>query len=194
MARETSVVTPQRFDQGFNYPDYIGQIKVNKNRFDGFYNGFQLTTEDADFFKQLVSRPNGPAKMLILGEDWCGDVVRGLPILARVAEAAGMEMSIFPRDLNHDIMNEFLKEGQWMSIPCAVFYTKDHQYICHWIERPALAEREIGEMEEAIRADNPQINDQEFSRERRTRTAARADAWIEATVLELKELLAKSVS
>jgi hypothetical protein len=91
-------------------------------------------------------------------------------------------------------MNEFLKEGQWMSIPCAVFYTKDHQYICHWIERPVLAEREMAEIEETIRVDNPQVTDQQFSRERRTRTAARADAWIEATVVELKELLAKSVS
>ena len=194
MARETSVVTPQRFNQGFNYPGYIGQIKVNKNRFDGFYDSFQLKPEDAEFFKELVSHPNGPAKMLVLGEDWCGDVVRGLPVLARIAEAAGMEVSIFPRDLNHDIMNEFLNDGQWMSIPCAVFYTRDHRYICHWIERPALAEREMAEMEEAIRADNPQISDQEFSRERRTRTAARADAWIEATVVELKRLLAESVS
>ena len=192
MASETSVVTPQRFSQGFNYPDYIGQIKVNKNRFDGFYNGFQLKPEDVEIFRQLVSRPNGPAKMLVLGEDWCGDVVRGLPVLARIAEAAGMEMSIFPRDLNHDIMNEFLKEGQWMSIPCAVFYTRDHQYICHWIERPALAEREMAEMEGSIRADNPQITDQEFSRERRARTGARADAWIEATVVELKELLSEN--
>jgi hypothetical protein len=91
-------------------------------------------------------------------------------------------------------MNEFLKEGQWMSIPCAVFYTKDHQYICHWIERPVLAEREMAEIEETIRVDNPQVTDQQFSRERRTRTAARADAWIEATVVELKELLAESVS
>ncbi len=194
MARETSVVTPQRFSQGFNYPDYIGQIKVNKNRFDGFYNNFRLEPADADFFKELTGRPNGPAKMLVLGEDWCGDVVRGLPVLARIAEAAGMEVSIFPRDLNHDIMNEFLKEGQWMSIPCAVFYTKDHQYICHWIERPVLAEREMAEIEETIRVDNPQVTDQQFSRERRTRTAARADAWIEATVVELKELLAESVS
>ena len=131
MARETSVVTPQRFNQGFKYPGYIGQIKVNKNRFDGFYDSFQLKPEDAGFFKELVSHPNGPAKMLVLGEDWCGDVVRGLPVLARIAEAAGMEVSIFPRDLNHDIMNEFLKDGQWMSIPCAVFYTRDHRYICH---------------------------------------------------------------
>ena len=194
MARETSVVTPQRFNQGFNYSEYIGQIKVNKNRFDGFYNEFQLKPEDADFFKQLVGSPNGPAKMLVLGEDWCGDVVRGLPVLARIAEAADMEVSIFPRDLNHDIMNEFLKGGQWMSIPCAVFYTRDHQYICHWIERPAVAEREMAEIEEAIRTENPQVTDQEFSRERRSRTAARVHAWIEATVVELKELLAESVN
>ena len=194
MARETSVVTSERFNQGFSYPDYIDQIKVNKGRFDGFYNGFQLKPEDVTLFRELAGRPNGPAKMLVLGEDWCGDVVRGLPVLARIAEAAGMEMSVFPRDLNHDIMNEFLKNGQWMSIPCAVFYTKDHQYICHWIERPDLADREMVEIEEAIRAENPQINDQEFSRERRTRTGAKADDWIEATVVELKELLSSSIS
>ena len=194
MARETSVVTPERFNQGFNYPDYIDQIKVNKGRFEGCYNGLQLKSDVSASFKELASRPNGPAKMLVLGEDWCGDVVRGLPVLARIAEAAGMEMSVFPRDLNHDIMNEFLKNGQWMSIPCAVFYTKDHQYICHWIERPALADREMEEIEEAIRVENPQITDQEFSRERRTRTAAKADDWIEATVVELKELLTDRVS
>lgn len=194
MARETSVVTPQKFEEGFSYSDYIDQIKVNKDRFNGFYNDYPLKPEDAAFFKELVGRPNGPAKMLVLGEDWCGDVVRGLPVLARIAEAGGMEMSVFPRDLHQDIMNEFLKNGQWMSIPCAVFYTKDHQYICHWIERPAVAEKEMGEMEEAIRAGNPQITDQEFSRERRTRTAARAGDWIEATVVELKELLASSIS
>ncbi len=194
MARETSVVTPQRFEQGVSYSEYIGQIKVNKDRFNGFYNDYPIKPEDAAFFRELVHRPNGPAKMLVLGEDWCGDVVRGLPVLARVAEAAGMEMSVFPRDLNHDIMNEFLKDGQWMSIPCAVFYTKDHQYICHWIERPAIAEREMAEMESEIRASNPQITDQEFSRERRGRTNARSGDWIEATVVELKELLAKSIA
>ncbi len=194
MARETSVVTPQRFDQGVSYSEFIGQIKVNKARFNSFYNDYPIKPEDAAFFRELAQRPNGPAKMLVLGEDWCGDVVRGLPILARVAEAAGMEMSVFPRDLNHDIMNEFLKDGQWMSIPCAVFYTKDHQYICHWIERPAIAEREMAEMESEIRGANPQITDQEFSRERRGRTSARAGDWIEATIVELKELLAKSIA
>ena len=193
MASETSVVTPERFQTGFNYSGYIGQIKVNKARFDGFYENFKVTAEDTQALKDLAAKPNGPVKMLVLGEDWCGDVIRGMPVLARICESAGLEMRIFPRDENHDIMNEFLKNGEWMSIPVAVFYTKDHQYICHWIERPASAELEMQEIEKTIRAEKPDIDDQEFGRERRARTAARAEAWQQDSVTEIKELLAKSI-
>ena len=192
MARETSVVTPERFQQGFSYGDYIDQIKVNKARFEEFYK-FQVKPEDAKDLKELASRPNGPAKMLVLGEDWCGDVIRGMPMLARVADAAGLEMSIFPRDQHHDIMNEYLKNGEWMSIPVAVFYTKEHDYICHWIERPVSAELEIAEIGESIRAENPDIDEQAFGRARRERTAARAADWQQDSVTELKDLLAASI-
>ena len=47
MAEQTSVVTPQRFEQGFTYPDYIAQIKINKARFEGFYDNFQVRPEEA---------------------------------------------------------------------------------------------------------------------------------------------------
>ena len=194
MARETSVVTPERFSQGFDYPSYMNQIKVNKARFEGFYNGFKVSPEDRAFFKELVSRPNGPAKMMVIGEDWCGDVIRGLPVLAKIAEAAGIPISIFPRDTHTDIMDEYLKEGKYMSIPVAVFYTADHKYICHWIERPEIAAIEQREIEQAIRDENPDIDDQAFGRERRARTGAKAEDWIAATVVELKELLAKSLA
>jgi thiol-disulfide isomerase/thioredoxin len=192
MARETSVVTPERFQQGLSYSAYIDQIKVNKARFEEFYK-FQVKPEDAKDLQELAGRPNGPAKMLVLGEDWCGDVIRGMPMLARVADAAGLEISIFPRDDHHDIMNEYLKNGEWMSIPVAVFYTKDHEYICHWIERPASAEREIAEIGDAIRAESPDIDEQAFGRARRERTAARAADWQQDSVTELKELLASSI-
>ena len=194
MARETSIVTPERYSQGLDYLAYMNEIKVNKARFEGFYESSILSEDDVRALKELSSRDNGPKKMLVLGEDWCGDVVRGLGVLARICEAAGMEMRIFPRDSHHDIMNEFLKEGKWMSIPVAAFYTGDHGYICHWIERPQIAEREMHQIEVDIRAENPDIDDQAFGRERRTRTAAKADEWIAATVVEIRELLEKSVS
>ena len=193
MTGNTSVVTPERYSQGFDYMAYMNEIKVNKARFEGFYDSSVLSEDDARAFRELASRDNGPKKMLVLGEDWCGDVVRGLGVLARICEAADMEMRIFPRDSHHDIMNEFLKEGKWMSIPVAVFYTGSHDYICHWIERPAIAEREMHLIETDIRAENPDIDDQAFGRQRRQRTAAKADEWIAATVVEIRELLEKSV-
>jgi thiol-disulfide isomerase/thioredoxin len=194
MARETSVVTPERFSQGFDYPSYMDQIKVNKARFEGYYDGSKLSAEDAAYFKELAQRPNGPAKMMVIGEDWCGDVIRGLPVLARIAEAAGIPISIFPRDSHTDIMDEFLKEGKYMSIPVVVFYTANHEYICHWTERPEVAVVEQREIEKAIRDEKPDIDDREFGQQRRARTAARADDWIAATVVELKELLTKSLA
>ena len=191
MTQKASVVTPERFDQGVSYETYMGQIKVNKARFEDFYNNFSVTAEDTAALKELVGKANGPAKMLVLGEDWCGDVIRGLPVLARIAEASGMQMTVFPRDENHDIMNEFLKNGQWMSIPVAVFYTKDHEYISHWIERPEIAEQEMEQIEKDIRAENPDINDQDFGRERRARTASRARYWQDMTVTEIRDLLTR---
>ena len=193
MATNTSVVTPQRFAEGLTYADFMAQVKVNKERMEDFYANFQVTAANAAALRELAAHPAGPAKMLVLGEDWCGDVVRGLPVLARMTETAGWELRIFPRDQHHDIMNEFLKEGQWMSIPTVVFYTADHRYIYHWIERPQVAEREIAEIEAAIRAENPEINDRDFGRERRARTAARAADWQQATVVELIDRLQERV-
>ncbi len=189
MVQEASVVTPERYSQGMTYDQYMDTVKVNKARIEEYYANVSLDSEQTARLQELASRDNGPSRMMVIGEDWCGDVVRELPVLARVAEAAGLELRIFPRDENHDIMNEFLKEGLYMSIPVAVFYDQGHEYICHWIERSEVANREQGEIESAIRSEEPDISDQDFGRQRRARTAARAGDWQKATVDELVGLL-----
>jgi len=147
MVQQTeSVVTPERFAQGMSYPEYeTGSERFGQRMHDN-YIGTQVSDADAAALRELVARPNGPAKMLVLTEDWCPDCYRGVPVLARIAEAAGMEIKIFPRDENKDIMSEFLYNGEFESIPVAVFYTSDHRYIAHWIERPALANQQMREM------------------------------------------------
>lgn len=189
MVQEASVVTPERYSQGMTYDQYMETVKVNKARIEEYYSNVALDAEQTARLQELASHENGPARMMVIGEDWCGDVVRELPVLARVAEAAGLELRIFPRDENHDIMNEFLKEGLYMSIPVAVFYDQGHEYICHWIERSEAANREQGEIEAAIRSEQPDISDQDFGRQRRARAAARAGDWQKATVDELVGLL-----
>jgi hypothetical protein len=189
MATEKSAVTPERFASGLSYKDYIAQISVNKDRFDEFYKTGQLSTDDAAFFRRAAGLPNGPAKMLVLGEDWCPDVFRGLPAMARIAEAAGIELRVFPRDKNLDIMNEFLNEGKYQSMPTCVFYTGDLKYIAFWIERPSQANEERIQIEAQVKKQMPAANEQEMRAVVRERTQTRYLAWQQATIKEMRKLL-----
>ena len=70
MDNRTSVVTPERFEQGLTYQDYLAQVNVNNDQFQKFYDQLQLSNEDVDFFRKAMQYPEGPAKMLVVGEDW----------------------------------------------------------------------------------------------------------------------------
>ena len=117
MLQTTTVVTPERFAQGMSYADFIAQATVNRDKFEKYYNEPVLAADDIAFFKRAASSPNGPARMLALAEAWCGDVYRELPTAVRIAEATGIELRIFLRDQNPDIMDEFLLNGKARAIP-----------------------------------------------------------------------------
>jgi thiol-disulfide isomerase/thioredoxin len=193
MAEKTSVVTAERFKQGLTYKDFIGQINVNKDRFeqsDGTAKD-ALSEEDVAFFKEAVSK--GATRVLVLGEDWCPDVYRGMPLIARVSEVSGMEMRVFPRDANQDIMSEFLNHGEHQSIPTMVFYKADQQYLFHWIERPALANQETAEITKEIETKMAGQDEQDVRRARRELINARFPDWQKATVREIRQQLSEKL-
>jgi hypothetical protein len=187
-AQQQSVVTPERFASGLTWEEYLAAITRNRDKFEYNYRETQLSEEDVRLLKELVSLPQGPARVLALGEDWCPDVFRGLPVMAKMAQAAGMELRIFPRDQNLDIMNEFLNQGKYQSIPTFVFYSRDHRYICHWIERPALANQEMHLLEgiRRLREEDPERARQEYEAFQQGAVWAR---WRQETVREIIALL-----
>ena len=195
MAKQVeSVVTPERFAQGLPYDEWIAAIDRNQARFQENYDGTTISDDDAAAFRALVEKPDGPAKCLALGEPWCPDVFRGLPVMARIAESCGMELRVFFRDQNKDIMAEFLNNGEHESIPTFVFYTRDHRYIAHWIERPALANEEMPKLQEITAPlRNPDLSPDE----RQQHVQRYVDfqngpvwaGWRDATVREIRELL-----
>ena len=190
--QKESVVTPERFESGMTYEQYKGHIKRNADKFQFNYEATKISPEDAAALKALAARDNGPAKLLVLGEDWCPDVFRGLPVLARIAEAAGLNLRVFPRDDNPDIMNEFLNHGESQSIPTAVFYTRDHRYIAHWIERPARANAELGDIQKLFEGlDREKDADRELMKQRYDdfQRGPTWGSWREETVREIRELL-----
>jgi len=184
--QQESVVTPERFASGMTWQQYLEHIKRNREKFQYNYEETVLTDGDVEAFRSLAARADGPAKVLALAEDWCPDVFRGLPVMARVAEAAGLELRIFPRDENLDIMNEFLNQGEHQSIPTFVFYARDHRYIAHWIERPAKANAEIGEMMALFQGRESEEGMARYNEFQRGPVWA---SWRQETVRELRELL-----
>lgn len=188
-----SVVTQERFITGFTYQDYLNQIKVNKEQFQTSYASFRLNPNDAEFFRKASKVTGGIGKILIIGEDWCPDVVRGLPIAARIAEAANLELRVFPRDKNLDIMNEFLNQGKFMSIPVIVFYTKDLKHICHWIERSEMTNREMAQIREQIQKEKPSATQQEFMEALRQRMAGKQAEWQKSSVEEMRRMISEKL-
>ena len=114
--------------------------------------------------------------------------------MAKIARAAGIELRILFRDLNKDIMAEFLNRGEYESIPTFVFYTSDHRYICHWIERPALANEQMGELD-ALAAPLRDPNTSQEDRQKAVQAYLDFQKgptwanWRQETVRELRRLL-----
>jgi hypothetical protein len=183
-----SVVTAERFATGLTYAEYTGRIQRNQAKFEYNYDKTRLADEDVRVLRELASRSEGPARVLALAEDWCPDVFRGLPVMARIAEAAGTELRIFPRDENLDIMNEFLNQGKHQSIPVFVFYTHEQRYLAHWIERPALANEQMHLVNAIFRGKTAEEALPEYERFQQGEVWA---SWRQETVREIRELLVR---
>ena len=203
---ETSVVTPVRFEQGLRYADFLAQAKVNRDKFDKFYNDPALTDEDIAFFRRAAALADGPVRILALAEDWCGDVYRELPTVVRIAEATGADLRIFRRDENPDIMDEFLSNnGKSRAIPVFVFYTKDHRHIAHFLERSAGAHRELAAAIAEISvnlglppgttyATVPEASKSAFVQELIAKITPRFPAWRKEAIQEMRALLATALN
>lgn len=136
-------VTPERFAAAKSYDEYIASIAQNQEKFDDNLARSAVPAGLAARLRVLAARPDGPAKLLVIGEDWCPDVYRGLPVAKRIADAARIELRVLERDQNLDAIEPYKPGGEFLSIPVLVFFTRDHRYIAHWVERPSRANDEM---------------------------------------------------
>ena len=127
------VISEDRFSTGFQWSDCMEDIEKNTERFNENYDELALDQDDADFFSNYAT----PLKVLILGEDWCGDVVQSLPPIIRMLErSSAIEYRIFKRDENPDIMDQYLTDGATKSIPYLVFMDTSLNELGTWGPRP----------------------------------------------------------
>jgi hypothetical protein len=178
-----SAVTAARFAKGRTFDEYVKYVgssenlareafgsyfpdggskgsarKDNSAIFRERYAKARLTEAQTAAIKWLAAQPGGPANILVISEDWSSDCRRDVPMLARLAEAGGLQLRIFNRDgqrilwtrrpdpaaapdANWDLMLEFMKTtdtGEWASLPAVGIYSKDFQLLGRYLEFPSV--------------------------------------------------------
>jgi len=193
------VVTPERFARGMAIEDYLDFIGTRENlaREAGWWLGPQrmdfsgplregyerarISEAQTAAIQWLAARAHGPAKLLVISEEWSSDCRRDIPTLARLAETGGLELRIFTRDgprvgraarahpddsPNADLVNAFLYERDghtFQSIPVAAFFTRDFEYLYHYTEFPRIYHKE--RLAGALQAPRPgEIKDEAWPR------------------------------
>lgn len=175
-----NTITAADFASGMTFDEYVAFIGSPENlrraastgpRVD--YGGYfrdafaraQLTDDQQAALTWLVAQPGGPAKMLVVSEEWSSDCRRDVPMFARIAAATGMELRIFPRDGREydvparqpDIMADYLNRkngGAYRSIPICAFYTADFTFLYQFTEYAAIYDKQRVVVEN-IRAPKP---------------------------------------
>jgi hypothetical protein len=143
-----------RWDKGITYEAFKAALTRNQERFAQNESRVALDAETVRVFRALPRR----LRVLVLAEDWCGDVVANLPVLGRLAkDMPTLDVRVFYRDQNLDLMDRWLNQGKYQSIPVFVFFDQDFRELGHWIERPASVTKRLAAERARIFAAHPEF-------------------------------------
>ncbi|TCZ73414.1 thioredoxin family protein [Paenibacillus albiflavus] len=173
-------ITPEQFIQG---------MTKNQDKFQEYYSQFEWPSqEDKEFFESLNDRDD--LRCLILAADWCGDVVRNIPVVFRALENSGVPVEVMIKEEHEDLMDEFLTLGG-KSIPVVIIADTGGYVLGQWGPRPA----HIQEVMVQFKQVNPDRNSSTYednlaaTRQEILRRYGEGTAYQAAVVRELRELL-----
>lgn len=130
-------VSKETYQSGLTPEQFIDLMETNKEKFVENIDAANISADVKQFFSE------NPVSIAAIGEDWCTDVVHFLPVMIKLArEVDGVDIRVFQRDKT-DLINDYLNQGEFKSIPVFVFHDSDWNELGHFIERPQKAIEEM---------------------------------------------------
>jgi hypothetical protein len=122
------------FERGRTFSEFLAGVEANTDL-------WQATSRRAPIHPEALARVSaagGRWRLLVLADDWCGDAVNTLPVIARLAEAApSLELRILGREHLLEIMDRHLTRGA-RSIPVVVLLDEAGEERGWWGPRPRV--------------------------------------------------------
>jgi hypothetical protein len=146
-------VTREQFESGMTYDAYKAQMTRNQERFLENEKKIKIDSADLEAFKKLPKS----LKVLVIAEDWCGDVIANVPIVGRLAQESGkLDVRVVLRDQS-DLIDSYLNKGQFKSIPVVIFLDENFNELGAFFERPESVTARRAEQRKQIFAENPDL-------------------------------------
>ncbi|CAN5690610.1 thioredoxin family protein [soil metagenome] len=144
-------ISRETYESGMTAEQFLDVVEANKEKF--LENIDNATIPDD--IKQLFSE--NPVSIAAIGEDWCTDVVHFMPVIIKLArEVDGVDLRIFLRDKT-DLIDSYLNQGKYKSIPVFVFIDSDWNELGHFIERPAKSTQAMSEESTRFQRENSDL-------------------------------------
>ena len=122
----------RRYQAAMTMDEFVAGARENQEL-------FRAVASRAVIPGELVARLahlTAPRHLLVLLEDWCGDAVNTVPVLARLAELApNLDLRVLARDHNLDLMDAHLS-GTSRAIPVVIILDEEFQERGWWGSRP----------------------------------------------------------
>ncbi len=90
-------------------------------------------------------------RLVVLSEDWCGDAVNTVPVLAKWAAAADIPLRVLRRDAYAAVMDRYLTNGTARAIPVVIVLTEAMDELGWWGPRPRALQEWVVEQRRAGR-------------------------------------------
>jgi hypothetical protein len=127
----------ERYRDAATFDEMLGAVAKNVELWTAMWRHARVEDE----YVRRVSLLPGSWHLLVLSEDWCGDAVNTVPIVARLADrCANVDLRVLARDANLDIMEAHLT-GASRSIPVIIVLDEAYEERAWWGPRPTVLQR-----------------------------------------------------
>jgi hypothetical protein len=127
----------ERYRQAATFEEMLAAVVRNVELWTAMWRHARV----GDEYVQRIAALPGSWHLLVLSEDWCGDAVNTVPVVARLAEhCPNVDLRVLARDANPDIMDAHLT-GASRSIPVIIVLDDAYEERAWWGPRPTVLQR-----------------------------------------------------
>lgn len=124
----------ERYEAAVPFEDFIASARTHHDLWRDMAARARVPDEITARARQIPA----PRRLLVLLEDWCGDAVNTIPVLAAlVRDVPQLELRVLGRDEHPDLMDAHLSPAGARAIPVVIVLDESYAECGWWGSRPA---------------------------------------------------------